>query len=406
MKSVSQSLLSDSQYDIEFHGYLSNHAKHGIIALDRLGASEDRIQEWWDGYTTLTPYSLRLHRTERWDSPTLQPCSKEEFFQWKGEKIHWQSMVLFLQKELESNERFDHDINKLVEAYAPPLLSGIAGALMHGIIHLGWAIDAGNEWMILEGLAYLQFCHLGIDESLWQTQDAPDDAQSNPLQSITEISRRWKAENLQETWISSVKNKYDESFHPELVAAGFQWHLSKTLHEPHSIVTTLPTWLTDTSIPIKGLWEPLYRLATTLYLVTRDSHNNGNFLVLHLLTSLWGLECVLRVVQDDAVSRRALQQYYSVMVCTLATSSGGFPSADTLEAFDIRSEDADDKDLDWTPMEARGIAEEEEHNIKLVYVCRELWKRYGRWRGFSEAAQCFVLTPNIGSSSTTRAFKA
>lgn len=46
-------------------------------------------------------------------------------------------------------------------------------------------------------------------------------------------------------------------------------------------------------------------------------------------------------------------------------------------------------------MVARGIAEVEEHNIKLVYVMRELWKRYGYWVGFAEAAQAFTLTPNV-----------
>jgi hypothetical protein len=38
----------------------------------------------------------------------------------------------------------------------------VAGALTHGIIHLGWAIDAGSHWMICEGLAYLNFCFIDV----------------------------------------------------------------------------------------------------------------------------------------------------------------------------------------------------------------------------------------------------
>ena len=58
-------------------------------------------------------------------------------------------------------------------------------------------------------------------------------------------------------------------------------------------------------------------------------------------------------------------------------------------------------DFDWTDIVQRGIAEEEEHNIKLVYVARELWKRYGKWSGFSEAANSFTVTPSIGPASTS-----
>jgi len=47
MTTIPSKFLSDRNYDIEFNGYLSNHSKHGIIALHRLNASDERIQEWW-----------------------------------------------------------------------------------------------------------------------------------------------------------------------------------------------------------------------------------------------------------------------------------------------------------------------------------------------------------------------
>jgi hypothetical protein len=39
----------------------------------------------------------------------------------------------------------------VVKSYAPLLLPGTAAALMHGIIHLGWGLDAGNRCMVIEG---------------------------------------------------------------------------------------------------------------------------------------------------------------------------------------------------------------------------------------------------------------
>jgi len=58
-------LLADERYHIEFNGYLSNHVKHALIALAGLGAPADRIQEYWDQYTSETPYGLQLQRAEK-----------------------------------------------------------------------------------------------------------------------------------------------------------------------------------------------------------------------------------------------------------------------------------------------------------------------------------------------------
>ena len=125
--------------------------------------------------------------------------------------------------------------------------------------------------------------------------------------------------------------------------------------------------------------------------------------MLHSITSLWGLEHVLKVIDDEWVSRRALKQYYSMLICLLATSAGGIPPVKVLEQvqIDFSDKDSDAPDLNWTPILNKGMAEEEEHNIKLVYVMRELWNRFGRWKGFSEAARSFTLTPNIGPQESS-----
>lgn len=152
LKQVSQRLLADRTYDIEFNGYLSNHAKHAIVALDRLEAPDVRIQEYWDQYTLSTPYGISLHKLETpWDS--AEPASAEDWETWRGKKVGWQEMVKFLDEQNKNS-------NDLVTEYAPDLLGGIAGALTHGIIHLGWGVDAESPWMIQEGLAYLNFCYL------------------------------------------------------------------------------------------------------------------------------------------------------------------------------------------------------------------------------------------------------
>ncbi len=40
-----ETLLNDQSYHIEFNGFLTNHVKHAVIALKRLEASPQRIQD-------------------------------------------------------------------------------------------------------------------------------------------------------------------------------------------------------------------------------------------------------------------------------------------------------------------------------------------------------------------------
>lgn len=387
-----QRLLSDKTFFIEFKGYLSNHAKHAIVALDKLEAKPQRIQEYWDTYTNLTPYNLEIEEVPTtWDQ--VKPISKDEWALLRGKKEKWQETCVFLEKE--KQDRFNGDTDLLVKEFAPDLLGGMAGALTHGIIHLGWGIDAHNDWMTTEGLAYLNFCHVGIDEQKFKDDFVEEDT---PSESMLRIANEWKSKNLKQTWIEETKAKYGEDFHPELVVAGFQWQLAKVLADPHAVATDLPTWLNKKSL--EEIWKELYETTVYVYLTTRDQKGNGNFLVLHSLTSLWALEHVCCVIDDPAVSRRALKHYYGTLVVLLAASSGGFPSTESLQK--IQTEfpltKTDDKKYDWKPTVELACKEEEEHNIKLAYVMQALWNRYNRWHGFSEAARTFTLTPNIGPS--------
>ena len=53
-------LLDDRTYDIEFNGHLTNHAKHAVVALAGLGASPQRIEEYYESYPKETPYGYLL----------------------------------------------------------------------------------------------------------------------------------------------------------------------------------------------------------------------------------------------------------------------------------------------------------------------------------------------------------
>ena len=414
---TARTLLANRSYDIEFHGYLTNHVKHAMVALNGLEAPPSRLQDYWDQYTAETPYGLTLDVIPPQAWKDTIPATVEEFTTWRGAKVHWRRQVLFLQHELQTN--YHGHVDDLIRRFAPELLPGMLGSLTHGIIHLGWAIDAhkadseattfplhqSSQWMILEGLAYLNFCHVGIDPALFDWK-ANDNSDTTPMESFQRVATIFESDNLKETWVHRVKTKYDETFHPELVRAGFQWQVAKLAHEPHDIATTLPAWLT--TMDSSPLWEYLYRDITLIYLATcNETTGQGNFLVLHLITSLWGVEQVCMVLkEEDALIRRALGYYYAMTILLLSAGSSGFPSHDSLQRIQReypRTAIDDRKAFDWRPIVDAAMAEVEEHNIKLVYVMRELWSRYGGWKGYSAAAKSFTVTPNIDVSLTTKA---
>lgn len=106
----------------------------------------------------------------------------------------------------------------------------------------------------------------------------------------------------------------------------------------------------------------------------------------------------------DAQRRDALKSFWAAAVAVVASSGAGIPSRDALQTawdmygrmHDIEQPSGTAAVRPWPEIVARAHREDEEHNIKLAYVCRALWRRYGRWHAFRVAADTFTVTPDIG----------
>ncbi len=96
----------------------------------------------------------------------------------------------------------------------------------------------------------------------------------------------------------------------------------------------------------------------------------------------------------------AIKCYWTAMLGILF-SRGAVPTRATLEALHSKYKDALDHDgsptegQEWEPIVARALLEEEEHNPKLVYVQRLLWRRFGQRSLFRVAAGHFTTTPEV-----------
>lgn len=86
-----------------------------------------------------------MHSGQSIDSQTLETV-------W-GHKQQYPELMEFFDRELR-----DLGEDKVLEKYAPVFADGMAAGLMHGIIHLGWALDFGSRPMLVEGLRRLCSC--------------------------------------------------------------------------------------------------------------------------------------------------------------------------------------------------------------------------------------------------------
>jgi hypothetical protein len=385
---VFDELLNDQDYHIEFNGFLTNHSKHGVIALYRLGASAQRIKEYYDNYVKCTTYGFGLEPPRSSD----QVITQDNWQVYFGKHCSFTSYCEFFdQKEKELG------MDRLLELYAPTLLPGCVGSLFHGTIHLGWALDSGNRWMIIEGLAYMAFSYVSCQPDKAFPSAGKSVTEKSALDSLLNIADAWEVDgeelkDWREATLNDEKYRASSGFHPELAITGFQNDIAKVLTEGHPLIHKTPAWIEN--LDMATIWEELYEVLTLLYLA-----KPGDFLVLHLITSLHGLEQIVKRI-SAARQKLAIKCYWTAML-GIVFSDDEVPTRKTLVTLHTKYKDEIDisenhmEGQTWDEIIARGLIEEEEHNPKLVYVQRMLWQRYNNRSLFRIAAGVFTTTPEV-----------
>ncbi|MFE9172401.1 questin oxidase family protein [Streptomyces kebangsaanensis] len=380
-------LLDDRTHHIEFNGHLTNHVKHAVVALAGLGVEPRRIEEYHDNYVSLTPYGFPVEPARR----PQHIIDDDNWLELLGKRTDFAAYCDFFDRR----ER-ELGMPGVLRHYLPHLLPGWAGALQHATIHLGWALDAGSRWMVIEGLAYLAFAHVSCHPERTFPADTGRGTEK-ASESLMRIAGVWK-ENRQElgTWVENLVGDTTAAepagIHPELLRSGLQYRIARMLGEGHPLMYETPTWVMEQD-PVTS-WDDLTYLVTLLYLV-----EPGDFLLLHLITSLHAMRHIADALPAD--QRHDVVRCYWTGVLGVLFSRGRFPRPEKLAAlnslFDTALDDTDDprwvREWDW--LVARAVEEEEEHNPKLVYVMREMWRRSGGMSLYRVAAGQFTATPEL-----------
>ncbi|MFI8417095.1 questin oxidase family protein [Serratia sp. NPDC078593] len=381
-------LLADQQYDIEFNGHLTNHVKHAVIALAGLGVAEQRIVWYYQRYAKMTPYGMGLE-------PPRAAKHQIDATNWRsllGKRSSFSAYRDFFLQALRQHGR-----EKTLATYMPELLAGWVGSLTHGTIHLGWALLVEHEEMIAEGLAYMAYsyvpCHGHRAQPDTQCQE------TTAFDSILRLAHHWQAHReemlaWQTAAIETPAAEITACIHPELQRSGLQYRIACVLYLGHEEIYRQPAWLTNQ--PSELAWSQLYQAVTLIYL-----SKPGNFLLLHLLTSLLAMEQIAKYLPEKDV-QNVLNCYWVGMQCMLfATNNLAQPDklAALQQIYANSHDDIDDPlwEREWQQLTARAVEEEEEHNPKLVYVMKRLWLRT-RCSLYRAAAHQFTATPELPPS--------
>ena len=383
-------LLNDRNYHIEFNGHLSNHVKHAVVALAGLGAPPQRIKAYHDNYARLTPYGYGLEPPK----PSKHVVSADNWTQFLGRRTSFWAYCDFFERQVQDRGR-----DAVLRRYVPVLLPGWVGAFTHATIHLGWALDAGNRWMAIEGLAYMAFSYVSCHpERAVRARDLRPDERG--VDSLLRIARVWETEReVLRAWveglIADTGSEAAASIHPELMRSGLQFRIARLAAAGHPLIYELPAWIEGQEVSTS--WDQLYYVATLLYLA-----QPGDFVILHLITSLHAMEQIADCLPADQ-RRHAVACFWIGMLC-IVFSRAEFPTATRLAALHAQFQDVvDPRDSpavvqDWDQIIASAIAEDEEHNPKMVYVLQRVWKRTGRRAVYRAAAAHFTTTPELPKS--------
>jgi HAD superfamily hydrolase (TIGR01509 family) len=375
-------LLDDRTYHIEFNGHLTNHVKHAVVALAGLGVEPRRIKEYHDNYVTLTPYGCPVEPARA----PQQTVDDDNWLELLGQRRDFAAYCAFFDRREQ-----ELGMPEMLRRYLPRLLPGWVGALQHATIHLGWALDTGNRWMAIEGIAYLAFAYVDCHPE----RGVPSEAYGveRPKDSLLRISRFWE-ENQPRlgAWVENLVGDTTADIHPELLRSGLQYRIARMLGEGHPQIYETPAWVGDQDPDTS--WDDLAYLVTLLYLA-----EPGDFLLLHLMTALHAMRHIADAL--PAEQRPEAVRCYWTGILGVLFSRGHFARPGKLKAldglFDTAMDDVTDprwaREWDW--LVARAVEEEEEHNPKLVHVMRELWHRTGGRSIYRVAAGQFTATPEL-----------
>lgn len=323
------------RFHIEYGGYLSNHLSHALIALYKLEAPPSKINNFFEMYINKLEEKI----------PAEKKISKNNWKEFKGKKENYTGLVEFYKEEL-SKRRVDDVLNEFI----PELIEGLSGSAFHGLITLGYALEFMEDTLnIAEGLAYWTFCFssLGISSKQGTFKD--------PLEIFKEVKEDRIFDN-----ISNKKLKFHESM--------MEFKKYPQALQKYDIYIS-------PNASSEELMHEFMKLVVDVFLKT----GAVDFFLLHGVTSMRALKTVLSHIHDKEIQLDALRFFWRAVLCTYVIQG---------EKAIKPIGDYESKHNSWANIIDCTLHENDEHLLKLVFVCHDEAKQSEiKDRLFKETAQ-------------------
>ena len=312
-------LIEARQHSAEFPDVLANHAPMALAALERLGASNERLDEYFVGYRVLhglVPVP-----------PPLAPVSRENWTEALGDRSRESDYRAFFEREAARL-----GIRDAVKAYLPKLAPGVAGSALHPLMRLAYGILRSDPAEVGVALGYWAACYLPLPPATGRTPDTTD-----PGEVLTRVAAMPGLRRLP---------AYDHLWHGIRAAAS----------DPD--FAPVVDWLRID----EGALARVAATSLALYAATMD------FAALHAVTGTHWVRLVWTVDREPSLLR-----YFWQAVAALVPAIG-FPKLPTDAELETWRKLACP---DWPAIMAKAAASSDEHDISLVFTASQEEAVYG-----------------------------
>jgi hypothetical protein len=309
------------QFSAEFPFFLANHLPMVLVALHRMGASDERLEEYCEWYRRengLVPVPDRIG--------TIDERNWRDFL---GEREREGDYRAFF-----AGETARLGATQAALRYLPRLMPGMAASALHAFMRMVYATMTDSDEETAVALGYWAATYLSLGSS---RGGAP--TTSDPAEVLAFIYR-------------------PATFRHVEVERDLLWHFMRAMAAKPEFVPVV-----DLLAIGPETHDRVARCSLALYAATLD------FCALHAVTGThW-----LRLIAPRTPDRAAPLRYFWQAIASLVPKIGfpALPTADQLEAWRRMPLP------DWPEIFREAITHDDEHDLSLSFSAGEEFKRYG-----------------------------
>ncbi len=309
------------QWSAEFPFFLANHLPMVLVALHRMGASDERLEAY-----------CQIYHRQNGLVPVPEPTSKIT-------RDNWRDFLGEREREGDYRAFFAGEVARLGATpaavhYLPQLMPGIAASALHAFMRMAYATMTLSDEETGVALGYWAATHLSLGGSQGRAPTTDDPVQVFAFMSGPPTFRQVETErDLLWHFMRAIALKPEFGPVVDLLAIGPETH------------------------------DRVARCSLALYAATLD------FCALHAVTGThW-----LRLIAPRTPDRAAPLRYFWQAIASLVPKIGFpvLPSEDQLEA--LRRMPLPD----WPEIHREAIKRDDEHDLSLSFSAGEEFKHYG-----------------------------